>query len=153
VAYTYVKAKRQLSTDNKRQFRFQGDIPHTLQVNSSYRFDNNWRISSLLKYNSGSPYTPIAGTESVNNNGKTYNRPIYGEAYSKRMPSSYDFDIQIGRTYKYANSSLEVAFELMNVNALFKTNIDSYRYNDDYERDGEYKGMGFLPAFHLTYRF
>jgi hypothetical protein len=153
VAYTYVKAKRQLSTDNKRQFRFQGDIPHTLQVNSSYRFDNNWRISSLLKYNSGSPYTPIVGTENASKNGQDYKRPIYGKAYSQRMPSSYDFDIQVGRTYKYANSSLEVAFELMNVNALFKENIDSYRYNDDYERDGEYKGMGFLPAFHLTYRF
>jgi len=79
-------------------------------------------------------------------------RPIYGEAYSKRMPSSYDLDIQVGKTFKYANLSLEVAFELMK-NALFKQNIDAYRYNDDYERDGEYKSAGFLPAFHLTYRF
>ena len=153
VAYTYVKAKRQLNTNNKRQFRFQGDIPHTLQANVAYKFNNNWRISSLVKYNSGSPYTPIVGTENASNNGKDYKRPIYGKAYSQRMPSTYDLDIQIGKTFKYANSSLEVAFELMNVNALFKENIDSYRYNDDYERDGEYKGMGFLPAFHLTYRF
>ena len=153
LAYTYVKAKRQLNTDNNREYRFQGDIPHTLQVNASYKFDNSWRVSSLLKYNSGSPYTPIVGKESVNNNGKSYNRPIYGEAYSKRMPSTYDLDIQVGKTFNYTDSSLEVAFELMNINALFKKNIDSYRYNDDYEQDGEYESMGFLPAFHLTYRF
>ena len=41
----------------------------------------------------------------------------------------------------------------MNVNALLKKNIDSYRYDDEYKRDGEYEQMGFLPAFHLTYRF
>ncbi len=153
LAYTYVKAKRQLNTKSSKQFRFQGDIPHTLQINSSYKFDNNWRISSLLKYSSGRPYTPIIATQNVSNQGKTYKRPIYGEAYSQRMPSYYDFDLQIGRTFNYANSSFEVAFELMNINALFKSNIDSYRYNDDYEIDGEYKQMGFLPAFHLTYRF
>jgi len=153
VAYTYVKAKRQLNTDNKRQFRFQGDIPHTLQVNAAYTFSNNWRLSSLFKYNSGSPYTPIVGKESVNNNGKTYNRPIYGEPYSQRMPSSYDFDLQVSKTFNYTDGKLEVAFELMNLNALLKPNIDSYRYNDEYEIDGDYKGMGFLPAFHVTYRF
>ena len=153
VAYTFVKAKRQLNTNNTKQYRFQGDIPHTLQVNASYKFNNNWRISSLLKYNSGVPYTPIVGTEDANSNGKDYKRPIYGEAYSKRMPSSYDLDIQIGKTFHYANSSLEVVFEIMNINDLFKPNIEEYRYNDDYERDGEYKSDGFLPAFHLTYRF
>lgn len=153
VAYTYVKAKRQLSTDNKRQFRFQGDIPHTLQVNAAYTFSNNWRLSSLFKYNSGRPYTPVVGKESVNHNGKNYNRPIYGEPYSQRVPSSYDLDLQLSKTFNYTDGKLEVAFELMNLNALLKPNITSYRYNDDYEIDGEYKGMGFLPAFHVTYRF
>ena len=152
-AYTFVKAKRQLNTNSSKKYRFEGDIPHTLQVNASYKLDNDWRVSSLFKFNSGKPYTPIVGKEKADYNGQAYNRPLYGTPYSKRMPSSYDLDIQIGKTFNYSNSSLEVAFELMNVNALFKQNIDSYRYNDDYERDGEYEQMGFLPAFHLTYRF
>ena len=152
-AYTFVKAKRQLNTNSSKKYRFEGDIPHTLQVNASYKLDNDWRVASLFKFNSGKPYTPIVGKEKADYNGQEYNRPLYGTPYSKRMPSSYDLDIQIGKTFNYSNSSLEVAFELMNVNALFKQNIDSYRYNDDYERDGEYEQMGFLPAFHLTYRF
>ena len=154
LAYTFVKAKRQLNTNTTKQYRFQGDIPHTFQLNSSYKFDNNWRISSLFKYNTGRPYTPITGTQNaITNDGTAYKRPIYGTAYSKRMPDNYDLDIQVGKTFKYANSSLEVAFELMNVNALFKENVDSYRYNDDYEIDGKEVQMGFLPAMHLTYRF
>ncbi len=152
-AYTFVKAKRQLNTNSSKKYRFEGDIPHTLQVNASYKLDNDWRVASLFKFNSGKPYTPIVGKEKADYNGQVYNRPLYGTPYSKRMPSSYDLDIQVGKTFNYTDSSLEVAFELMNVNALFKQNIDSYRYNDDYERDGEYEQMGFLPAFHLTYRF
>lgn len=152
-AYTFVKAKRQLNTNSHKKYRFEGDIPHTLQVNASYKLDNDWRVASLLKFNSGKPYTPIVGIEKADYNGQAYNRPLYGTPYSKRMPSSYDLDIQISKTLNYSDGSLEVAFELMNVNALFKQNIDSYRYDDEYNRDGEYKQMGFLPAFHLTYRF
>ena len=152
-AYTFVKAKRQLNTNSHKKYRFEGDIPHTLQVNASYKLDNDWRVASLFKFNSGKPYTPIVGIEKADYNGQAYNRPLYGTPYSKRMPSSYDLDIQISKTLNYSDGSLEVAFELMNVNALFKQNIDSYRYDDEYNRDGEYKQMGFLPAFHLTYRF
>jgi len=153
LAYTFVKAKRQLNTNSRRQYTFEGDIPHTLQVNGSYTFNNNWRLSSLFRFNSGSPYTPVIGTEDAVYNGQAYKRPIYGDPYSKRLPNNFDLDVQISKTYKYANSSLEVAFELMNVNALIKPNIEEYRYDDNYVIDGEYEQMGFLPAFHLTYRF
>lgn len=152
-AYTFVKAKRQLNTNSSRQYTFEGDIPHTLQVNGSYTFNNNWRLSSLFRFNSGSPYTPVIGTEDAVYNGQAYKRPIYGDPYSKRLPNNFDLDVQISKTYKYANSSLEVAFELMNVNALIKPNIEEYRYDDNYVIDGEFEQMGFLPAFHLTYRF
>ncbi|HHD75676.1 MAG TPA: hypothetical protein ENK82_06855 [Campylobacterales bacterium] len=152
-AYTYVKAKRQLNTNSTKQYTFEGDIPHTLQVNSSYKFNNNWRVSSLFRFNSGRPYTPIMGTEDAVYQGEAYKRPLYGNPYSNRMPNNFDLDVQISKTYKYANSSLEVAFELMNVNALIKPNIEEYRYDDNYVRDGEYEQMGFLPAFHVTYRF
>jgi len=154
VAYTFVKAKRQLNTNSKKQYRFEGDIPHTLQVNTAYTFANNWRLSSLFKFSSGKPYTPVIGIERADYHGKGYNRPLYGKPYSRRMPNNFDLDIQIGKTFHYAdNKSLEYTIELMNLNALFKKNIESYRYDDEYHRDGEYDQMGFLPAFHLTYRF
>ncbi len=82
-AYTFVKAKRQLNTNSSKKYRFEGDIPHTLQVNASYKLDNDWRVSSLFKFNSGKPYTPIVGIEKADYNGQVYNRPLYGTPYSK----------------------------------------------------------------------
>lgn len=155
VAYTFVKAKRQLNTDNKKQYRFEGDIPNTLQINTNYRFNNGWRISGLFKYNDGAPYTPIIGTKDyTHTNGRTYKSPIYGEPYSSRLASNLDLDIQIGKTFKYANNkSLEYSLELMNITSLFRKNISGISYNSNYEENGKYYQMGFLPALHLTYKF
>ena len=153
-AYTFVKAKRQLHAEEKKQYRFEGDIPHTFQLSTHYRFDNNWRVSSFFKFNSGAPYTPIIGTEDYTYAGKTYKRPLYGEPYSKRLASSMDLDIQIGKRVKFADKqSIEFSIELMNITSLFRKNVAGIEYDDDYEKDGEYHQMGFLPAFHVNYRF
>jgi hypothetical protein len=153
-SYTFVKAKRELNTDSTKQYRFEGDIPNTLQINTNYRFHNGWRVSGFLKYNDGAPYTPIIATEDYTHKGKNYKRPIYGKPYSKRLPSNIDLDIQIGKVVKYAdNKSLEFSIELMNISSLLRKNVAGIEYDDNYEKDGEYHQMGFLPAFHVTYRF
>jgi len=154
VAYSYVNAKRQLNTNSTKQYRFEGDIPHTLQLTTNYHFWNSWRVSAYAKYSSGAPYTPIVDTSTYTYQGQEYVKPIYGKPYSSRLEDNYDLDIQIGKTFTYTNhKSLEVSLELMNVNALFKKNISDIKYNDKYEEDGSYTQMGFLPSIHLNYRF
>ena len=149
LAYTYVNAKRQLDTNSQKQYRFEGDIPHTLQISTNYHFWEKWRLSAYAKYSSGAPYTPIVGTDSYTYKEQNYVKPVYGKPYSKRLDANYDLDLQVG----YTSGNWEYSLELMNVNALFKKNIDSIKYNDKYEEDGVYEQMGFLPAVHMTYRF
>jgi len=36
---------------------------------------------------------------------------------------------------------------------MFKKNVESIKYDDNYEVDGTYDQLGFLPALHLNYRF
>ena len=149
LAYTYVDTKRQLSTHTTKQYRFEGAIPHTLQISTNYHFWDNWRVSAYAKYSSGAPYTPVVGTDTYAYKGKTYVKPCYGKPYSKRLDDNYDLDIQVG----YTSGNWEYALELMNVNALFKSNTAGIKYNDKYEVDGSYEQMGFLPSLHMTYRF
>ena len=149
LAYSYVNAKRQLNTNTKKQYRFEGDIPHTLQLSANYKFNESWRVSTYAKYSSGAPYTPVIGTEKYIYQGKEYLSPMYGKPYSKRLDANYDLDIQVS----YKRGQWEYALELMNINALLKKNITGIKYNDKYEEDGGYEQLGFLPAFHVTYRF
>ncbi|MCF6244474.1 MAG: TonB-dependent receptor plug domain-containing protein [Sulfurovum sp.] len=148
-AYSYVNAKRQLNTNTSKQYRFEGDIPHTLQLSANYKINEKWRVSSYAKYSSGAPYTPVVGTSTYTYEGKEHIRPIYGKPYSKRLDANYDLDIQVG----YKTGNWEYALELMNINALFKKNTSGIKYNDKYEEDGGYEQIGFLPAFHMTYSF
>ena len=149
LAYTYTKAKRQLNTKDTKQYRFEGDIPHTLQINTNYHFWDKWRFSATGKYSSGAPYTPIVGTDTFSYKGTEHIKPVYGKPYSARLNDNYDLDLQLG----YKSGNWEYALELMNINALFKTNTAGIKYNDKYEEDGSYKQMGFLPSIHTTYRF
>jgi outer membrane cobalamin receptor len=149
VAYSYVNAKRQLNTNNTKQYSFEGDVPHTLQLSVNYHFWDKWRVSTYAKYSSGSPYTPVVGTDSYTYKGKEYVKPVYGKPYSKRLDANYDLDVQVG----YESGKWEYSLELMNVNALFKKNTAGIKYDDKYEEDGSYEQLGFLPAFHVTYRF
>ena len=149
LAYTYTNTKRQLNTNSTKQYRFEGDIPHMLQLSTNYHFNENWRISAYAKYNSGKPYTPIIATDSYTYEGKSYVKPVYGKPYSARLDANYDLDLQVG----YKSGHWEYSLELMNVNALFKTNIADLKYNDKYEQDGVYEHMGFMPSVHTTYTF
>jgi len=154
LAYTYVHAKRALSTNDTREYTFVGDIPHTLQLSGNYHFSKSWRASFYAKYSSGIPYTPVEGTKSYSYNHQTYVEPVYGEPYSKRLKANYDLDIQISKTQRLSKRQrIEYTLELMNINALFRKNIDAIKYNDLYQEEGVYEQMGFLPALHITYRF
>jgi hypothetical protein len=171
-AYTYINSKRQLNTSDSKEYDFYAEIPHTFQLSFIKEVYNGWNLSTLFKYSNGLPYTPLIGTQnykldSDNNpvyegdpnyndpsHSQTYKKPIYGTPYSKRLPDLYDLDLKISKTIsKSDGTSHEFGFELMNFSALFYDNVDDIRYNDDYEKEGYYYQMGFLPAFHYTYRF
>ncbi len=155
VAYTYLDSKRDLHTSADRMYDFYGEIPHTLQLSSSYKFKSDWKVSALFKYSSGKLYTPIyGGIETTNDEGTAYIEPISGDPFSKRLSDIYDLDIKISKTYKTSpKTSHEISIELMNLTSLFRDNIAGIKYDDYYNKNGYYYQMGFIPAFHYTYRF
>jgi hypothetical protein len=164
LAYTFVDSERELNAQENELHRFYGEIPHTLQINSSYKFKNGWRIAGLFKYSSGSPYTEIVSVENlvdengevmIREDGKPFKKPIYSEnLFAKSLPDTIDIDLQIGKEWIYNDDeSFEFSLELLNLSTLFKDNVGGIRYNDDYEKDGYYYQVPFLPAFHMTYRF
>jgi hypothetical protein len=153
VAYTYLQANRQLNTSDSELHRFYGEIPHTLQFSSSYRFGNGWRVAGLFNYSSGSPYTEVKGTEEYEHNGQKYIAPIYGTPFGESLPYTLDLDIQVGKKWKKWNGEVEFYVELLNLTTLFRDNVNSKEYDEEWKEDGYSYGMPFLPAIHFSYRF
>jgi hypothetical protein len=150
LAYTYLDAKRQLNSNNIDKKSFYGEIPHTLQLLGSYKFAKNWVFSTLMKYHSGTPYTPIIGTEKEDKTDRIL--PIYGESFSKRFPNYFTLNLKIGQSIKFKNNEkFDWSFELMNITN--RENISGIEYDDDYDIKSYRKQLPLLPWFDITYKF
>lgn len=147
-AYTYLRSKRQIDTDNDRLYRFYGEVPHTVQLIGGYRFGDSWSLSALMKYHSGKPYTEVIGT--YVDNGRI--RPIYGEPFAARLDDYFTLNIKIAQQRRLRSGGvLEWSFELMNLTN--RENITSIDYDDEYNKIGTNTQLPLLPWLDLTYRF
>lgn len=150
IAYTYLKASRQVSTDDPQKYPFYGDIPHTLQMVGSVRFWDNWAFSILSKYSTGKLYTPVMGTYVDPVDRRI--RPIYDDLFSKRLPDYFTLNLKIAQQIKLGRgSSISWSFELMN--ATNHQNVTDIRYDDNYDIKGYKEQLPLLPWLDVTYRF
>ena len=147
-AYTYMKSKRELNTDDSKLYRFYGEIPHTLQLIAGKKFLQNWSFSTKLDYHSGAPYTKVIDT--YNDNGRV--RPIYEDPFNTRLPYYFSLNVKIAQELKLSkNQTLEWSFEIMNLTN--HKNITEINYDDNYNEEGYAKSLPILPWFDVTYRF
>ncbi len=146
--YAYQQSERELDTSASTEFTFYQEVPHSIQLASSYKLNDQWTLSGLMKYSSGKPYTPIIGT--YTDSGRT--RPTYGTPYSQRLPDRFTFNLKIARSTQWdSGRSLEMSFEIRNLTN--HRNVAAIRYDDQYNEDGYYYDLPILPAIDITYRF
>lgn len=153
LSYAFQRAERQLSSDDERTYGFYGDVPHSLQLAGSWRFAPGWSTSFLAKYTSGQPYTPVVGTYLyTDTNGNTRLRPIYGEPYSERFPDYFTLNHRVSWTTRLqGGEQVEVGIELLNLTN--HRNVIGIEYNDQYQKERDVTGLGFLPSLDVTVRF
>jgi predicted porin len=150
--YTYVDSERQTSTKSTKQHTFYLETPHTLQVAASYNHSENIVPSVLVQYHTGTPYTPITGTNDFPYNDQTLKVPIYGTPFSKRLPSYFTLNLKLAYIENISTSEqIEFSFELMN--ATNHENVQDIRYDDDYKIEGYNYQFPITPWFDVTYRF
>jgi hypothetical protein len=153
LAYTYLQASRQLSSEDDTLHRFYGEVPHTLQLLGSYRFAKTWAFSTLVKYHSGTPYTQVTGTYLDESNPENIRvRPIYADPFSSRLSDYFTLNVKVGQSIKLsASESIEWSFEIMNLTN--HENVSELTYDDNYNVDGASKQLPLLPWFDVTYKF
>ena len=152
--YSYVDSRRKIAVNDGTLYPFYAEVPHTLQLAGSYKLGEGWTVSTLAKYTSGRPYTPVIGTEPTTQviDGVTVYTPVYGKTFSKRLPEYFALNLKIAKEKLYPDDTrLEYSFELMN--ATNHQNVVDIEYEADYS-DYEYiYDLPMIPWFDVTYRF
>jgi outer membrane receptor protein involved in Fe transport len=126
VAYTYSVSKRRNGPELPEYYS-EFDRPHNLTVVGSYAPSDSWRIGAKFLYATGSPYTPMVGSEEVEGEW----RLISGVPHSARYPDYHMLDIRIDRTFRFSNWSLMAYLDLWNVYGRQNVTLYDYSVDDD----------------------
>ena len=109
-------------------FRFEFDQPVNTSLVGQYKLDEDWRFGMKWNYHSGSPYTPVIGTNGNYADGRFI--PVYAGINSGTLPVYHKLDLRVDRTIVMDDWKMNAYFELNNVYR--RKNIAGYTYSADY---------------------
>ncbi len=122
LGYTYSHTTRQFDhINNGKEYAFEYDRPHSVNVNVNYQLTERWSLSALWTYQSGLPYTPVIGVQSIpvfTPEGEVYfsETNIYGERNSNRMRDYHRLDLAAKwKTTTEKGRKAEWTFSIYNV--------------------------------------
>ncbi len=130
-------------------FVFAYDQPVNATWVNSYKLGGGWTLGSKWSYHTGSPYTPVIGTNGTYPDGRV--RPVYGPINSARFPAYHRLDLRVDRTYVYNTWKLTTFFEI--INAYNSKNVAGYIYGPNYNKKDPVYGLPFLPTFGIEAEF
>ncbi|MBU1262082.1 TonB-dependent receptor [bacterium] len=124
------------------------DRTHTLSIVGNYKLNPKWRLSAKWRFNTGNPYTPLAGVVA---SGTTLYNPIWGEYNSGRMPNYQTLDVKIERLFKIKKMDCSTYLQFLNL--YNHKNIYSYYYSKDYKEREEFTMLPFIFLGGFEMRF
>jgi len=110
IAYTCSESVRR-DGEGLPDYYAEFDRRHNLTVVGSYAPSEKWRIGAKFLYATGSPYTPIVGSEQVG--GIWY--AVAGEKHSARYPDHHMLDVRVDRNFRFGNWELTAYLDVWNV--------------------------------------
>lgn len=126
LTYSYVDTRR---TDPDSGVRAPApfDVTHTASLLLDRAF-GMWITGAALRYASGRPVTPIVGGTPDGQGGFS---PVYGPAFSERLPSFFRLDFSTSRYWRLNKHESLVVYAQI-TNALNHANIYDYQYSTNF---------------------
>ncbi|HSN91955.1 MAG TPA: TonB-dependent receptor [Anaeromyxobacteraceae bacterium] len=144
LAYTFQRSLREDGFGApERPFDF--DQPHLLTAVASWRFARAWSAGARIRYASGNPDTPVAG--SVYDAGAGTYVPLYGAVNSERLPGFFQLDLRVDRIWTFPTWRLSLYLDVQN--ATNRGNAEGWTYDADYSRRRALTGLPVLPILGL----
>jgi hypothetical protein len=109
-------------------FRSEFDQPVNATLVGNYKLTDLWLFGMRWAYHSGTPYTPIIGTNGTYADGSSI--PVYAAVNSGSLPAYHRLDLRLERQYVFNKWKLNTYYELNNVYQ--RKNVVGYIYNGTY---------------------
>jgi hypothetical protein len=128
---------------------FDFDQTQALGVVASYQLGHGWDAGARFRYTTGFPRTPVVGaTYDVANN--QYD-PIFGAHNSIRIPSFYQLDARIEKSFVYRRMKFNVFLDVQNITN--RQNPEEIIYNYDFSLKAYITGFPTLAVVGLRMEF
>jgi hypothetical protein len=141
LSYTLSRSHRE--EPGQREYLFEFDQTHNVNIVGAYEANNNWRFSSRLRYVTGNPVTPVVGSTFDADNDVYL--PKRGPFFSERNSPFVQLDLRIDKTWVYDTWLLNVYLDIQN--ATNQKNSEGIRYSYNYAEKRDIASFPVLPTF------
>lgn len=147
VSYTWSESFRW--NKNIPKYKHAYDQTHNLNILTSKKLDNNWKVASRFRYVTGNPVTPVVASTFDSDNDVYI--PTRGGLYSERYKDFYQLDLRIDKKWVSDQEIWTLYLDIQNV--LNTKNPESIEYSYNYSQKDYISGLPFLPAFGVKGEF
>ena len=154
LSYTYSKSEKQDPGSGIWRYS-EYDKTHVLSLSANAKVTNKWRIGTLIRYSSGTPYSSISGGIFNQNTGQ-YVPNSDGNSYlisenDNRFDPFFQMDIRSDYDFLYDTWKLDLYVAVDNITN--QKNISRISYNKDYTERLNVYGFPILPSIGVIASF
>jgi carboxypeptidase family protein/TonB-dependent receptor-like protein len=146
IAYTYGRSLRHNPIRGDFEYPYVLDQPHTVTLLASTALPHGWRAGGRVRYATGNPFTPVAGTF-VDTDGDVV--AIDGPLLSERLPFFFQLDVRADHAWRRPWGILNLYIDVQNVTN--RHNAEGVTYNDDYTQRSYTRGLPIFPSVGVEY--
>lgn len=141
IAYTLLRSERKDGPDaDWRPFDY--DQTHVFTALGSYDLGRGFEFGARVRVATGYPRTPVLGA--VYDARRDQFEPILGASNSTRIPTFWQLDARVAKSFKFDGSELEVYLDVQNVTN--RDNPEEIVYNANYSDHEFIRGLPILPV-------
>ncbi|HSY41193.1 MAG TPA: TonB family protein [Polyangia bacterium] len=128
ITYSLTRSERRDHPDTAwRLFDF--DQTQALGLVASYQLGHGWDVGARFRYTTGFPRTPVIPQPGVFDNPNNQYAPTFGAYNTIRIPSFYQLDARLERSFVYKRVKLNVFVDVQNITDRQNPEEIIYNYN------------------------
>ncbi|HND29295.1 MAG TPA: TonB-dependent receptor [Myxococcota bacterium] len=125
------------------------DQRHVLTALGGYTLPFGIEVALRVRVATGYPRSPVIGA--YYDSRRNLYQPLFGAQNSERLPTFFQADARLSRSFSLRQTALELSLEVQNLSN--QQNAEEYIYSADYRTRGAITGLPILPVLGLRWSY